>query len=858
MKNNFRTLTSGILTKASMLFPKKEEVYTKNETYSKDEVDTLPPIEHEHSYLQYREYQACTPTYADWKSVTYGNGKFVAVANSTTAAYSEDGINWTQTTLPIDDVWQSVTYGNGKFVAVANSTTAAYSEDGINWTQTTLPIKADWHSVTYGNGKFVAIGYNNTVAAYSEDGINWTQTTLPIGDKWYSVTYGNGKFVAVAYSSTTAAYSYDGINWTQTTLPASALWRSVTYGNGKFVAVAYSTTTAAYSEDGINWTESTLPSSDHWYSVTYGNGKFVAVAYESNKAAYSYDGITWYDTYDEFTQDGELIDIATKPYVDRSIPTSLSQLTNDAGFITADDIPAGSGSWNDLTDRPFGEEVDAFEPIVWDGNIDGFETAKLLGDTVYRIDRPTTIEHFLDGATVVACAINKTLEGQLVDRTADVAEMLNQDYGVSLPDGASVFGYSMMHPVDNNGYEDFANGLLWVVTKENAYLPIGVWYYQNYNGYEHSLTISKIIEKPLDEKYLPYSVATKTYVDEVIPTSVSQLTNDAGYITAEDLPTIPGGSGGSVASGGSIIDVIELPTENIREDVWYRLLTAKLFTYGYAPEDWSCHCVNGLPEVGEAFTTNMNYFIVYYNTQDGTVSAYADAALATQYGLTAGWYPIDMVMQLGESTWGGIITDISDLDPNDGAFRLLLTYDFYTYKNEWVKTVLASEKAPKYNITWDGDMTGRPALDMSMLGYDPGLYFVKVSDDVFTTDELIGWHYTGRGYDGENLGDEIYSNDIDTQTYPGAISISNAIVIVYDDELLATALGIPTGIYTNGIYFWLRTDPTDPASGGYVSNLTSPARITKIASEYLDTSIVEDMIEEALQSAIYGAIGGSY
>lgn len=132
------------------------------------------------------------------------------------AAYSEDGINWTQTTLPTKTYWCSVCYGNGKFVAVAeDSNIAVYSEDGINWTQTTLPASKSWNSVCYGNGKFMAVAYSCNIAAYSEDGINWTQTTMPANENWYSVCYGSGKFVAVDYNGA-AAFSTDGITWFNT------------------------------------------------------------------------------------------------------------------------------------------------------------------------------------------------------------------------------------------------------------------------------------------------------------------------------------------------------------------------------------------------------------------------------------------------------------------------------------------------------------------------------------------------------------------------------------------------------------------------------------------------------------------
>jgi hypothetical protein len=117
------------------------------------------------------------------------------------------------------------------FVAVAyDSNKAAYSADGINWTETTLPSSMNWYSVVYGNGKFVAVARNSNKAACSTDGINWTETTLPSSAGWYGVTYGNGKFVAVARDSNKAAYSTDGITWTAATLPNSAGWYSVTYG----------------------------------------------------------------------------------------------------------------------------------------------------------------------------------------------------------------------------------------------------------------------------------------------------------------------------------------------------------------------------------------------------------------------------------------------------------------------------------------------------------------------------------------------------------------------------------------------------------------------------------------------------
>lgn len=173
----------------------------------------------------------------------------------------------------------------------------------------------------------------------------------------------------------------------------------------------------------------------------------------------------------------------------------------------------------------------------------------------------------------------------------------------------------------------------------------------------------------------------------------------------------------------------------------------------------------------------------------------------------------EVLEQIPEQPGGGGVTSWNDL--TDKPFR----------------------EEPEFDIQWNGDMTDRVALDMSMLGYPQGLYYVKVSNDVFTTEELIGCRYTETAYVGDNFEGEIYPDMVDTKTYPGAIAISYCIVVVHDDNALATALGIPTGIYTNGVYFYLRT------GNRYTSNLVSANTITKVDNKHLDMdSIITDVL----------------
>ena len=236
---------------------------------------------------------------ASWMSVCYGNGKFVAVAtNNSAAAYSTDGITWTQTPMTDVKLWQSICYGNGKFVAIAlNSATAAYSTDGVTWTQTTMPGTRAWRSVCYGNGKFVAVANDTQFGAYSTDGITWSSMRmLTNDDMWGSVCYGNGKFVAITQgegNAASVAYSTDGINWTQS-LPYGTNCQSVCYGGGKFVLVcADGSGKYLYSSDGVSWTTEVKSDAGIWVSVGYGGDKFVAAPVSGNHIAYSTDGVTW-------------------------------------------------------------------------------------------------------------------------------------------------------------------------------------------------------------------------------------------------------------------------------------------------------------------------------------------------------------------------------------------------------------------------------------------------------------------------------------------------------------------------------------------------------------------------------------
>jgi hypothetical protein len=152
-------------------------------------------------------------------SVVYGEGLYVAIASNGVVITSPDALTWTQRkgrTQESAQRWLSITYGAGKFVAVAYFSPRYFGEppakivmtslDGITWTIYDAPTSAtQWTSVVYGNGLFVAVGErdgdSDAWSMTSTNGIDWTPRIPPL-NAWSAVTYARGLFVAVA------AFSY--------------------------------------------------------------------------------------------------------------------------------------------------------------------------------------------------------------------------------------------------------------------------------------------------------------------------------------------------------------------------------------------------------------------------------------------------------------------------------------------------------------------------------------------------------------------------------------------------------------------------------------------------------------------------
>lgn len=371
-----------------------------------------------------------------WRAITYGNGMFVAIAHgSTAAAYSYDGITWKAATMPSNEYWYSIVYGEDKFVAIAGlSDTAAYSYDGITWHESPMPSSVNWYSVSYGNGVYVTVAYNTNNAAYSYDGINWTQVTLPSTTYWHTVAYGSGRFVAISYNTDISAYSYDGITWTQVTLPVSSAWRYIAYGNGVFVAVAENSTSVVYSIDGIIWNSTTLPYSQKWQHVYYGGGRFVVVGFDTDKIIFSNNGIEW-STQVEYLSDfyGEEVNLKVSQILGNYVNYDI--LANSLNLITVDDI----------------DEICKLPPFTYTVDaIDGAAYGFALNDSGYYESQNKGVDN-----SYAICRVNLEVES-ICDITFNVINYAetSYDYGIF---GNLDSALTLSNTADSNVKETFRN-----------------------------------------------------------------------------------------------------------------------------------------------------------------------------------------------------------------------------------------------------------------------------------------------------------------------------------------------------------------------------------------------------------------
>jgi hypothetical protein len=128
--------------------------------------------------------------FTDHEGVTYGNGVWVAAGGYfrdpvfengavSTLYRSTNGVNWTQVAFNVGVRLRDITYGNGRFVAIANDAIILVSTNSFSWFPFSLagiaPDTDNFRRVHYANGRFVIVGNSGQIlsAVVPEDPSAW-------------------------------------------------------------------------------------------------------------------------------------------------------------------------------------------------------------------------------------------------------------------------------------------------------------------------------------------------------------------------------------------------------------------------------------------------------------------------------------------------------------------------------------------------------------------------------------------------------------------------------------------------------------------------------------------------------------
>ena len=275
-----------------------------------------------HSYDGETWTEGNLPSVGTWGAVAAGKNTFVALRTDggSKYAYSSDGINWTDQDFPVSGSWGGIVFGGGRYMVFDNnSNTILWSENGLSWTQSTIPDSGDsttpqWQAITFGAGRHVIISgsEDRNVAVTTDGGVTWTinsavlpspaDSTLATWD-WIDVQYGDNVYVAIDRNSTRTAYSFDAATWYAATGPSpddstQLNWKQLKYAQGVFSLIgdtgqklvgnditAGPLNIMYTSEDGIHWTERSIDEK-LWGCIGFGNpagdGYWVAVAYNDS------------------------------------------------------------------------------------------------------------------------------------------------------------------------------------------------------------------------------------------------------------------------------------------------------------------------------------------------------------------------------------------------------------------------------------------------------------------------------------------------------------------------------------------------------------------------------------------------
>mgnify|MGYP001180964189 FL=1 len=188
--------------------------------------------------------------------IASGNNLFTGTFNAGVFKSTNNGNNWTQTSLNNQFVFSLAASGSNVYAGTYGNGVYLSTNNGSTWAPTTLTGQFVVSLAVSGSYIFAGVFYNGVYVS-SNNGSTWTQTALNSGDV-YSLAVSGSSIIAGKYLNGVSISSNNGTTWTQTALNNQTIQSLLVNGNDIYAGTYYGAGIYKSTNSGINWAQTTL------------------------------------------------------------------------------------------------------------------------------------------------------------------------------------------------------------------------------------------------------------------------------------------------------------------------------------------------------------------------------------------------------------------------------------------------------------------------------------------------------------------------------------------------------------------------------------------------------------------------